>query len=159
MHEDSEAPARVLFLCTHNSARSQMAEAILRHVAGGRVEAYSAGNEPGRVHPDALQTLSSIGINTEGLTSKHLKEYLGQRFDYTVTVCDKARESCPIFPGNPTQIHWSYPDPSAVQDPKERLDAFREIATDLVSRNNSLLARIEADRLSKQGDTIASREI
>lgn len=154
-----EKPARVLFLCTHNSARSQMAEAILRHVGGSKVEVYSAGSEPGRVHPVAIQTLTAMGISTEGLTSKHLKEFLGQRFDYVITVCDSARESCPVFPGNPMQIHWSYPDPSAVQEPKERLNTFREIASDLVSRNNSLLALIEADRHGKRGETVSNLEV
>ena len=134
----------MLFLCTHNSSRSQIAEAILRHLGGDKVEAYSAGSEPRRVHPDAIRTLESLGISTTGLASKHLKEFLGQDFDYVVTVCDSARESCPVFPGKPGQVHWSYPDPSAVKDDAERLEAYRSIASDLMERSKSLLAQIEA---------------
>ncbi|MDQ3928042.1 MAG: arsenate reductase ArsC [Chloroflexota bacterium] len=103
--QDNNAPARVLFLCTHNSARSQLAEAILRHLGGDRVRAYSAGSEPGRVHPEAIRTLESLGISTEGLTSKHVSEFLGKHVDYVVTVCDQAREACPVFPGKPPQLH------------------------------------------------------
>lgn len=145
---DNQAPARVLFLCTHNSARSQMAEAILRHLGGERVLAYSAGSQPSRVHPDAVRTLDSLGIATAGLSSKHLKEFLGQDFDYIVTVCDQAREACPVFPGKPAQVHWSYPDPSAIADEAERLATFRSIARDLMERNRSLLAEIGSEQQS-----------
>lgn len=144
--ESVEAPASVLFLCTHNSARSQLAEATLRHLSGDRVRAYSAGSEPGRVHPEAISTLESLGISTEGLSSKHLKEFLGQKFDYIVTVCDQAREACPAFPGKPAQLHWSYPDPSGIEDEAERRETFRRIANDLIERNTGLLADIENNR-------------
>lgn len=147
------APATVLFLCTHNSARSQLAEATLRHLAGDRVRAYSAGSEPGRVHPEAISTLESLGISTEGLTSKHLKEFLGQDFDYIVTVCDQAREACPVFPGKPAQLHWSYPDPSSIPDETERRETFRRIANDLVERNTGLLAEIESHGQNKHPGT------
>jgi protein-tyrosine-phosphatase len=120
-----------------------MAEAIMRHLGGDRVMAYSAGSEPSRVHPDAIRTLDGLGISTAGLTSKHLKGFIGQDFDYVVTVCDKARETCPVFPGRPAQLHWSYPDPSAVENEVARLATFRAIAIDLLDRNESLLARIE----------------
>jgi protein-tyrosine-phosphatase len=120
-----------------------MAEAILRHLGEDRVTVYSAGSEPSRVHPDTFRTLGSLGISTAGLTSKHLKEFIGQDFDYVVTVCDKAREACPVFPGRPAQLHWSYPDPSAVEDEAERLATFRAIASGLMDRNKGLLAQIE----------------
>ncbi|HEX8597667.1 MAG TPA: arsenate reductase ArsC [Chloroflexia bacterium] len=150
---DGEAPATVLFLCTHNSARSQLAEATLRHMAGDRVRAYSAGSEPGRVHPEAVRTLESLGISTEGLTSKHLKEFLGQDFDYIVTVCDQAREACPVFPGKPAHLHWSYPDPSSIKDEANRREMFRRIANDLIERNTGLLAEIETHRRNDRAGT------
>jgi protein-tyrosine-phosphatase len=120
-----------------------MAEAILRYLGGEQVMAYSAGSEPGRVHPDAIRTLDSLGISAAGLASKHMKEFFGQDFDYVVTVCDKAREACPVFPGRPAQLHWSYPDPSAIEEEAARLATFRAIAIDLLDRNKSLLAQIE----------------
>ena len=143
LEQQITAPARVLFVCTHNSARSQMAEAILRHLGGDRVVAYSAGGEPGRVHPDAIRTLDTLGVSAAGLTSKHLKRFMGQDFDYVVTVCDTAKETCPVFPGHPTQLHWSFPDPSAIKDETERLQTFHSIATGLMDRNEDLLAQIE----------------
>ena len=148
-----EAQATVLFLCTHNSARSQLAEATLRHLGGDRVRAYSAGSQPGRVHPEAISTLKCLGISTEGLTSKHLKEFLGQDFDYIVTVCDQAREACPVFPGEPAQLHWSYPDPSSIRDETERRETFRRIANDLIERNAGLLAEIESHRQNRYPGT------
>jgi protein-tyrosine-phosphatase len=116
--DDAIRPGRrvqVLFLCTHNSARSQMAEGILRELGGDRIEAASAGTEVTRVHPLAVREMAERGIDISGHHSKHMDEFLGERFDYVVTVCDNARESCPIFPGDPERIHWSIPDPSAVE--------------------------------------------
>ena len=144
--EASQPPVRVLFLCTHNSARSQMAEAILRHLGGGAVEAFSAGTAPGAIHPVAQETMRKRGIPMEGQRSKHLDEYAGQRFDYVVTVCDLARESCPIFPGNPEQIHWSFPDPAAVADHEGRVRAFERTATELATRIHYFLLRINRQR-------------
>ena len=130
---------RVLFLCTHNSARSQMAEGILRRLGGDRVEAASAGTEVTRVHPLALREMSERGIDISGQRSKHLNELLGERFDSVVTVCDNANESCPIFPGAPERIHWSIPDPSAVQgDEETRQAAFQRAADELMARIRSL---------------------
>lgn len=134
--------ARVLFLCTHNSARSQMAEGLLRHLSHGQVEAFSAGNAPGQVHPLAIEVMAERGINISDQSSKHLAQYQGQRFDYVITVCDLARESCPIFPGHPEQIHWSFPDPSAVPGVAARRRAFQQIAAELTTRINFLLVRI-----------------
>lgn len=109
-------PVRVLFLCTHNSAVSQLAEALLRHMAGDRVEVFSAGAQPSEIHPKALELLQRDEIDTSGLSSKSIEQFIGQRFDFIITVCDRERESCPVFPGAPEQIHWSFPDPSAVED-------------------------------------------
>ncbi len=101
---DPGQPVRVLFLCTHNSARSQMAEGLLRHLGQGRVEVHSAGTVATRVHPLAVAAMAEKSIEISGQRSKHLEEFSGQEFDYVVTVCDNARESCPIFPGVPEQI-------------------------------------------------------
>lgn len=142
----NQPPARVLFLCTHNSARSQMAEALLRHLGAGRVEVFSAGTVATRVHPRALETLQKHDIDTTGLSSKQLEQFLGQDFDYVITVCDNAKESCPIFPGDPERIHWSFPDPSAVTDPDAQRLAFLEVFNGLEKRLKLLLALIDRDR-------------
>jgi thioredoxin type arsenate reductase len=146
--EDGEAtPARrirVLFLCTHNSARSQMAEGILRKLGGNRVEAQSAGTEVTRVHPLAVLAMAERGIDISGHSSKHLEQFIGEDFDYVVTVCDNAREACPIFPGDPERIHWSIPDPSAVEGEEEaRVTAFKNAADDLTTRIRYLLSLLE----------------
>ena len=135
--------SRVLFLCTHNSARSQMAEAILRELGGGRVEAASAGTEVTRVHPLAVREMETRGIDIGAQRSKHLNEFIGEKLDYVVTVCDNAGESCPIFPGGPERIHWSIPDPSAVEGTEEiRAAAFKRAADDLTTRISDLLTRL-----------------
>jgi len=133
---------RVLFLCTHNSARSQMAEAILRHLGGGRVNVFSAGSEPSEVHPLAMRVMAEIGIDIRQQWSKHLDEFRGQTFDYVVTVCDQVRESCPVFPGHPEQIHWSFPDPAAVEGKEKQYRAFKDTATQLTTRIRFLLLSI-----------------
>lgn len=126
---------RVLFLCTHNSARSQIAEALLRHIGGERFEVVSAGTEATRVHPLAIRAMAESGIDISNARSKLLDEFLDRRFDYVVTVCDAANESCPIFPGSPNRIHWSFPDPSAVEgSEEERLQAFRTVRDELTMR-------------------------
>ncbi len=131
---------RVLFLCTHNSARSQMAEGILRHLGGEGVEAASAGTVATRVHPLAIAALEEKGIDIAGQRSKHMDEFAGQHFDYVVTVCDNASESCPVFPGDPERIHWSIADPSAVEgDEESRRKAFRVTADELATRIRYLL--------------------
>ena len=139
-------PYRVLFLCTHNSARSQMAEGILRHRMGDRAEVFSAGTEATRVNPLAVRAMADIGIDISRQRSKHLDEFREQKFDYVITVCDRARESCPIFPGNPEQIHWSFPDPAAVTDREARVRAFERTATELTTRLNYLLKVINRTR-------------
>jgi ArsR family transcriptional regulator, arsenate/arsenite/antimonite-responsive transcriptional repressor / arsenate reductase (thioredoxin) len=138
----SQPAARVLFLCTHNSARSQMAEGLLRQLSQGQVEAFSAGNEPSQVNPVAMAVMAERGIDIRGQHSKHLSQYLGQKFDYIVTVCDLARETCPVFPGAPEQIHWSFPDPAAVEEPAARRRAFETVAAELATRINFLLVLI-----------------
>jgi arsenate reductase len=141
---ESTRPVRVLFLCTHNSARSQMAEAILRHLGQGQVETHSAGTEVTRVHPLAIQAMAAKGIDMTGHRSKHMDEFLGQQFDYVITVCDNARQSCPIFPGRSERIHWSIPDPSAVEgDEEARLGAFVAAADELRGRIGELLPGLE----------------
>jgi arsenate reductase len=119
---------RVLFLCTHNSARSQMAEGLLRHLAGDRFEAFSAGTEATQVRPLAIEAMAELGIDIAGQESKTLDRYLGEPFAYVVTVCDQAAEACPVFPGAQKRLHWSFPDPSkATGTEEERLGAYRRV--------------------------------
>ena len=130
-----EAPIRVLFVCTHNSARSIMAEALLRQRGGDRYEAHSAGTEDADVRPLTRRVLGEAGLPTEGLRSKSLDEFIGQRFDYVITVCDSARQTCPTFPGEGQRLHWSYEDPSAIGGSEaERLDAFRRVFAAISAR-------------------------
>lgn len=131
-------PLRILFLCTHNSARSQLAEGILRAVGGDQVQAFSAGSEPTDVAPETIVALRDLGIDPAPLYAKSLATFTGQRFDYVITVCDSVREVCPVFPGDPVQIHWSFTDPLLVDEP-ERRRAFRDIARDLQTRIRFLL--------------------
>ena len=119
---------RILVLCTHNSARSQMAEAIIRSYGNGRFVVDSAGTEATRVNPFAVEAMREIGIDISGARSKHLSEFLEQEFDYVITVCDSAAESCPVFPGRAERIHWSFPDPSAAEGTDdETLAHFRNV--------------------------------
>lgn len=117
---------RVLFLCTGNSARSQMAEGILRHVAGDRFDVFSAGTRPVGLNLNAVTAMSEIGINIAGSRSKSVDEFAGQQFDYVITVCDNAKESCPIFPGGGARIHQSFEDPAAAAK-ESQLAKFREV--------------------------------
>jgi arsenate reductase (thioredoxin) len=119
---------RVLFLCTHNSARSQMAEGLLRHLAGDRFEAMSAGTEATHVRPLAVRAMEEVGVDISGQESKTLERYLGEPFDYVITVCDDANEACPFFPGARERLHWSFEDPSRVEgSEEERLAVFRGV--------------------------------
>jgi arsenate reductase (thioredoxin) len=120
--------ARVLFLCTHNSARSQMAEGLLRQFAGDRFEVYSAGTEATVVRPQAIEVMREIGVDISGQESKTLEGYLEQPFDYVITVCDTANEACPVFPGAKRRLHWSFEDPAAAVGSEEgRLKVFRSV--------------------------------
>ena len=122
---------KVLILCTGNSARSPIAEAILRHVS--EFEVHSAGVEPTAVKPEVKEVLEEIGITSEGLRSKSVDEFAGQKFDHIITVCDNAQRNCPIFPGNAERIHWSIADPAEVNG-GQRLDAFRHTRDELVAK-------------------------
>lgn len=119
---------RVLILCTGNSARSQMAEGLLRHLAGDRFEVYSAGTKPVSVRPEAIAVLKEIGIDISGHRSKHVDEFATTNFDYVLTVCDSAAQNCPIYPGHAHRIHRSFEDPASVSgSEEERLAAFRRV--------------------------------
>ena len=119
---------RVLFICTHNSARSQMAEGWLRHLAGDGYEVASAGTEPAPVRPLAIKAMAEVGVDISGYSSKGLGPFLGQRWDYVITVCDQANGACPIFSGGAARLHWSFPDPSqAAGSEEEQLRVYREV--------------------------------
>jgi len=147
----SEFPVRALFLCTHNSARSQMAEGLLRELSHNKVEVFSAGTEPTGIHPLAIKVMSGRGIDLRTHRSKHLEEYLGQEFDYVITVCDRVREVCPIFPGEPDHIHWSFPDPVGIQgNLKTQESGFENTARELTVRIQYLLLMIDRRRKEKR---------
>jgi len=119
---------KVLFLCTGNSCRSQMAEGLLRHYYGDKYEVYSAGTKPSIVHPKAIQIMQEIGIDISNQRSKSVNEFKNESFDYVITVCDNAKESCPIFPGKSKRLHWSFIDPAeAIGDTEQVLTVFRMV--------------------------------
>ena len=126
---------RVLFLCTHNSARSQMAEGLLRAHGSDRFEAHSAGTEATRVRPLAIEAMAELGIGIAGHESKTLDRYLEEPFDAVITVCDQAAEACPVFPGARRRLHWSFPDPSnATGSNDEQLAVYRRVRDDIAHR-------------------------
>ena len=130
-----DAPIRVLFVCTGNSARSQIAEAVLTRLGGSDFEVFSAGTEPKGVNPYSVRVLSDAGIDWSGARSKSVEEFLGQHFDYVITVCDRARQSCPIFPGPHNTLHWGLEDPAEVEgSDAERLAAFQKTYLELHQR-------------------------
>ncbi len=123
---------RVLILCTGNSARSQMAEGLLRHLAGDRFDVESAGTIASFVRPQAIAVMAEIGIDISGRRSKCLDEFLGTPFDYVITVCDNANQSCPVFPGKAVRIHWGFDDPAAVEGTdEEKLATFRRVRDEI----------------------------
>ena len=141
MATSEDGPRRVLILCTHNSARSQMAEGLLRSLGGPHFAVASAGTVATRVRPEAIAAMAELGIDISGHSSKTLERYLSEPWDEVITVCDDANDACPIFPGKAHRRHWSTPDPSGVQgDDAARLAAFR-------AARDSLRARIEAELL------------
>jgi arsenate reductase len=143
------AKTRVLFLCNHNSARSQMAEGLLRHLAGDRFEVLSAGTEATLVRPEARRAMAELGVDISGQESKTLERYLGEPFDYVVTVCDAANEACPVFPGAKRRLHWSFRDPSqATGDEEERLGVFREVRDEILVRIEEELVPVGRGSLS-----------
>jgi protein-tyrosine-phosphatase len=136
--------ARVLFLCTGNSARSQIAEALCERLSGGAVRAASAGSHPKPLHPDAVRVMRERGIDLAGRRSKHVSEFSGRRFDYVISLCDRVREICPEFPGGPELIHWSIPDPAREPGSEEEtLPAFERSAAELCARIEFLIEAIE----------------
>ena len=126
---------RVLILCTGNSARSQMAEGLLRNLAGDRFEVASAGVAPTQVRSEAITAMREVGIDISHQHSKSVDEFTNQEFDYVITVCDNANEQCPVFPGNTKRIHWSFEDPAAAQgDEESRLAVFRKVRNEILQR-------------------------
>jgi len=143
--EGAEGRSRVLFVCTHNSARSQMAEGLLRKLGGSAFDAASAGTEETEVRPLAIEAMREVGVDISRQESKTLERFVQQPFDYVITVCDDAREACPVFPGSGGRLHWSLPDPSKAEGSAEdRLQAFREA-------RDRLREHIEAELLGGKG--------
>jgi protein-tyrosine-phosphatase/DNA-binding transcriptional ArsR family regulator len=143
---------RVLFLCTGNSARPQMAEALLAHRTGHRVDVHSAGSHPKALHPNAVRVMAERGIDISGNTTKHLDRYARRRFDHVVTLCDKVREICPELPGQPATAHWSMADPSAAADDDAAgYPAFVSAAEELEVRLDSLIPRLLAPATERNG--------
>lgn len=136
----SARPIRVIFVCTGNSARSQIAEALLRHDGGERFEVVSAGVDPKGVHPLTIEVLAGIGIDISGAESKSVGRFLGQSFDYVITVCDRARATCPVFPGGSETLHWGIDDPAEVEGTiEERRAAFERALRELSGRIHAFL--------------------
>lgn len=139
---DRQGKRRVLFLCTHNSARSQMAEGLLRHLGGIGFDVFSAGTEATRVRPLAIRAMAELGLDISGHASKSLDRYLGEPFDAVITVCDDANETCPVFPGAGRRLHWSFDDPSkATGTEDEQLATYRRV-------RDEIRARIEGELLA-----------
>ena len=147
----TSSPIRVLFVCTGNSARSVMAEALVRHKGGDAFEVHSAGTDPRGINPLTRKVLAEAGIDDSWARSKSVKAFLGQQFDYVVTVCDEARQVCPVFPGVHESLHWGYEDPAeATGTEEERLAVFRRVFVQLGERINqfvSLALRTQRERL------------
>ena len=136
--------ARVLILCTGNSARSQMAEGLLRFIGGDNVAVESAGVAPTSVRAEAIEVMRQIGIDISGHRSKSVDEFVDHEFDFVITVCDNANENCPIFPGKARRIHWSFTDPAAVDGTdEERLAAFRDVRDQIKERLEILASTLE----------------
>ncbi len=124
---------RVLILCTGNSARSQMGEGLLRHLAGDRFEVFSAGTKPAGLNPNAVKAMREVGIDISAHRSKSVDEFAGQRFDYVFTVCDSARESCPVFPGSGKRLHENFEDPAAASA-EQQMEVFRHVRDEIAER-------------------------
>jgi arsenate reductase len=138
---------KVLFVCTENSCRSQMAEGFLRQHAGDRFDVYSAGAEPTKLNPTAMEVMKEIGIDISGQHSKDVAQFLGQTFQYVVRVCDKVREKCPVLPGAIWYFDWSFEDPAAVQGTAtEKLAAFRRIRDEIEEKTLEFIAREASPR-------------
>jgi arsenate reductase len=145
---------RILVLCTGNSARSQMGEGLFRQEGGAGYLVFSAGTKPSSVRPEAIRVMQEIGIDISGQRSKSIDEFSGESFEYVVTVCDNARDNCPVFPGAGQRVHWSLEDPAAVRGTdEERLDAFRRIRDQL----RELIQRFYRDQSATAHQAIAER--
>lgn len=129
----------VLFLCTGNSARSQMAEGWLRHLAGDRFEVVSAGTHPVGLNPGSVDAMAEVGIDIAGHRSKSVTEFAGQSIEYVITVCDRAKETCPVWPGRTTLMHWSFDDPAAVADAELRRQTFRRVRDEIAAAIHGFL--------------------
>jgi arsenate reductase (thioredoxin) len=130
-----EQKLRVLFVCTHNSARSQMAEGLLRFHGGDRFEAFSAGTETTTVRPEAVTVMAELGIDISAQESKTVDRYLGEPFEWVITVCDRARQACPVFPGAENNAHWGFDDPAEAEGTeRERLEVFRRVRDEINAR-------------------------
>jgi len=139
---------RVLFLCTHNSSRSQMAEGFLRALAGDRFEVASAGTEARGVNPMAVQAMAEAGVDLGRHASKTLDRFVGEPWDYVITVCDSANEACPVFPAAATRLHWSFDDPSAARGSEaDRLAVFRRVRDEIKSKLESWLRRTRSAKV------------
>jgi arsenate reductase (thioredoxin) len=148
----SGGPIRVLFVCTGNSARSLMAEAFLRREGGERFEVFSAGTDPRGVNPLTVRVLDRLGFETGSLRSKSVEEFLGQRFDYVVTVCDRARENCPYFPGGGETLHWGFDDPAeATGSDGQRLAVFERVFGEISMRIRSFMAAVARGATASTG--------
>ncbi len=146
----SEQAVRVLFVCTGNSARSVMAEALLRRAGGERFDVSSAGTEPKGINPLTLRVLAEIGIDASRARSESVTDYIGQAFEYVVTVCDQARESCPVFPGARRSLHWDLDDPAAADGTEdERLATFRRVRGEIEERISEFVSLVSG------GDPVA----
>jgi len=144
-------PIRVLFVCTGNSARSQIAEALLRDFGGADFDVNSAGTEPKSVNPYTMQVLREIGIDWSGARSKSVTEFLGRQFDYVITVCDRARQTCPVFPGNHNTLHWGLDDPAEVEGTdRDKLEAFRRTRIEVATR---LRPFVELSRKARRAES------
>ena len=144
-------PIRVLFICTGNSARSQMAEALLRFMGGSDFEVFSGGTEPKGVNPYTVCVLDEICIDWSAAVSKRLAGFVGQRFDYVVTVCDRARQACPYFPGRHEMLHWDLEDPAEVEGTDEdKLDAFRHTRTEIADRLRPFVEQARDARAARE---------
>lgn len=134
---------KVLFVCTHNSARSQMAEGLMRQLGHGQIDVSSAGSEPASIHPDAIRTMDALSIDIRSQSAKSFDEFANQSFDTIITVCDRAREFCPTFPGDGQELHWGFPDPVVIENDIDRQQAFMDIAIRLQSRIKHFLSDLK----------------
>lgn len=141
------AKRKVLIVCTGNSARSQMAEGLLRHEGGERFEVFSAGTKPSIVRPEAIAAMAEIGVNLSGHRSKSVDEFIGQPLDFVITVCSGAKETCPVFPGDVKRLHWPLDDPAAAQgSEEERMAIFRRVRDEI--RERIMVFLQDTERLS-----------